>query len=205
MPLIKRRFYIQCKEDECLKLYELLKDRIPSINYVSMQITDKGLLLEACGYESDIKDLWVEIKKLIGPLKEITRKAPLRKYNINLITKMLHKTFPPRLLVEILKKMHYTVEYSSDEDSIFTNASLEEVLKLAERIADLNHKASELATNTSTRYYIIASCILGEMPLENAVELSADLNLLKQSKSGKYTLAVDWRAALGTFLKNVKK
>lgn len=205
MPLIKRRFCIPCKEDECLRLYELLKDRMPSINYVSMQITNKGLLLEAHGYESDIKDLWVEVKKLIGPLKEIARKAALRKYNISLITKMIHKTFPPRLLVEVLKRMHHAVEYSSDEDCISTNAPLEEVLKLAEKIADLNYEATEMAANTSTRYYIIASCILCGMPLENVVELSTNLNLLKRSEGGKYVLAVDWRTALDTLLKNVKK
>ncbi|MEM1719666.1 MAG: DUF2067 family protein [Desulfurococcaceae archaeon] len=205
MPLIKRRFYVPCKEDECLKLYELLKDRMPSINYISMQLTGRGLLLEAHGYESDIKDLWIEVKRLVGPLKEITRKAALRKYPISLVAKMIRKTFPPKLLMEILRRMNYTAEHLSDEDSIVTNAPLEVILRLAERIADLNPEATRLAANTSTRYYIIAGCILSEMSLEGVVGLSADLNILKRSEDGRHVLVVDWRTALDIFLKNIKK
>ncbi|MEM1761462.1 MAG: DUF2067 family protein, partial [Desulfurococcaceae archaeon] len=96
-------------------------------------------------------------------------------------------------------------EHLSDEDSIVTNAPLEEILRLAERIADLNPEATRLAANTSTRYYIIAGCILSEMSLEGVVGLSADLNILKRSEDGRHVLVVDWRTALDIFLKNIKK
>lgn len=205
MPLVKRRFYVSCREDECLKLYELLKDRIPSVNYVSMELTSRGLFVEVYGYESDIKDLWAEIKGLTGSLKEITRKSGLKRYEVSLLTKIIRKTFPPRILAEVLKRMSYRVEYSGSEDAIVTDAPGEEVTRLAEKIAELNTDAGKHAANTSTRYFIVAGCVLSGLTVEEVIRISAHLGLIEQLEGGKNMLTVDWRTALDEFLKNVKK
>lgn len=205
MPLVKRKLYVPCRDDECLKIYELLRDRMPSISYISMELSEKGLLIEAYGYESDIRDLWVEIKRIIGPLKEITRRSGLRKYNVSLITRAIRKTFPPRLLAEVLRRMHYTAEYSGEEDAIVTNAPYEEVLKVVEKLVALNEEVGKVAANTSTRYYLVASCTLAELPVEDVLKLSADMGLLTRTESGKWILTKDWRTALEELLKSIKK
>lgn len=205
MPLVKRRFYVSCKEDECLKLYELLKDRMPSVNYVSMELTGRGLFVEVYGYETDVKDLWAEIKGLTSSLKEITRKSGLRRYEVSLLTKIIRKTFPPRLLAEVLKRMSHRVEYSGDEDVIVTDAPSEDVTRLAEKIAELNAYVGKYAANTSTRYFMVAGCILSGLAVEEMIKISTRLGLIEQLGEGKSTLTVDWKKALDEFLKNVKK
>lgn len=205
VPLTKRRFYVPCREDECIKLYELLKDRIPMVSQVTVEITDKGLIVEAFGYETDIKDLWFEIKRTVGPLREITRRSGLRRYSVSLISRIINKTFPPRLLVEVLKKQLYNVEYSGEEDTIVTNADFNEIVRLADKLADLNNIASRLTSNTSTRYYIAAGSVLTGLDLEDLVRASLELGLLREVGEEKYALTLDWRVALDILLKNVKK
>lgn len=205
MPLIKRKFYVPCSEVECLKLYELLRDKMPSVSYVSMSITGSGLLIEAYGYESDVKDLWFEVKRIIGPLKEITRKTGMRRYSVPILVKMIHRTFPPRILVEVLKKMNYRAEYLESEDEVLTNAPLEVIVDVAEKIANLNNEVGRLAASTSTRYYIVAACALTNLPLEDVVRHSIEQGVLKPIADNRYTISVDWRTALDLFLKNIKR
>lgn len=205
MPLVKRKFYVPCSEIECLKLYELLKEKIPSVNYVSMNITEKGLLIEAYGYESDIKDLWFEVKNIVGPLKEVTRKKGIRKYKVSLLVKMIHKTFPPKLLVEVLNRMNYRAEYREIEDEVLTNAPLEVITNMAEKIANVNNEAGKLAMSTSTRYYVVAACVLTNLPIEDVVKYSIELGLMKNTQDNRYAIVTDWRTALDSFLKNVKR
>ena len=209
MPLIKRRFHIPCREDECLKLYELLKERLPPVSYVSIELTNKGLLVEAYGYESDVKQLWIEAKKLIGPLKEVWGKSGLKKYEVDLLARIARKTLPPRVLVEVLRKMLYVAEYDDNSNAITTNAPRDEVLKLAEKVAELNTIVGKYAANTSTRYFIIAGSVLSGLDPEEVVRISMSLGLLRQhendEESEKKELTVNWKEALENFLKNVKK
>ncbi|MEM3912975.1 MAG: DUF2067 domain-containing protein [Desulfurococcaceae archaeon] len=205
MPLVKRKFYVPCSEMECLKLYELLKEKIPSVNYVSMNITEKGLLIEAYGYESDIKDLWFEVKNIVGPLKEITRKKGIRKYKVPLLVKMIHKTFPPRLLVEVLNRMNYRAEYREIEDEVLTDAPLEVITNMAEKIANVNNEAGKLAMSTSTRYYVVAACVLTNLTVEDVVRYSVELGLVRNTQDNRYVIVTDWRTTLDSFLKNVKR
>jgi len=209
LPLIKRRFHIPCREDECLKLYELLKERLPPVSYVSIELTNKGLLVEAYGYESDVKQLWIEAKKLIGPLKEVWGKSGLKKYEVDLLARIARKTLPPRVLVEVLRKMLYVAEYDDNSNAITTNAPRDEVLKLAEKVAELNTIVGKYAANTSTRYFIIAGSVLSGLDPEEVVRISMSLGLLRQhendEESEKKELTVNWKEALENFLKNVKK
>jgi len=205
LPLVKRKLFVPCREDECFKLYELLKEKMPSVNYASFDVTEKGLLIEVYGYESDVKELWFEIKRLVGPLKEITRKSGVRKYSVDLITKMIKKTFPPRVLVEVLKRLNYYADLLEGENQLATNASFEEVVRLAEKTADLNNEASRVAGNTSTRNYIVALCIITGLSIDEIVKESLEQGLLSQNESGKYIVTRDWRSALDVFLKSTRR
>ncbi len=194
-----------CSETECLKLYELLKEKAPSVNYMSMEVMDKGLLIEVYGYETDVKDLWFELKKITAPLKEITRKTGMRKYSVSILAKMIHRSFPPRLLVEVLRRMNYRAEYVEEEDIIASNAPLEVVASTAERVADLNKEVGKSAASTSTRYFMVAACTLTNLPLNEVIKYSFEHGLLRALQENKYVLAMDWRTALDLFLKNVKR
>lgn len=205
MPLVKKKFFIACTEQECLKLYELLKDRMPTIAQVIMEITEKGLLVEAYGYETDIKDLWFTIKSLIGPLKEATRKVGVKKIKVDLVTKAIHKTFPPRVLVEVLRRKGFYVEYNAEDGSIVTSASFDEVVALADKIADLSVQASKLPATTSTRYFIVAVCTIIGLSVDEAVNMAVEVGLIERGDDGRYVVKRDWRESLDSFLKRVKQ
>lgn len=204
MPLIKRKIHVPCSGDECIKLYEILKDRIPLISYVELSITSKGLLIEAYGYESDIKDLWIEIKRILKPLREISRKSGLRRYSVDFLVQTTRKTFPPRVLVEVLKRTSHIVEYSSEENIIITNAQSEEITGLIEKIHESLREASDISGNTSTRYYLVASSVLTRLTISEIVNTSLKLGILEQNEKGKYILLEEWEKALDILTKNIK-
>lgn len=204
VPLVKRRFYVPCREDECLKLYELLKDNIPSIAYASFEVTPKGLVIEAYGYETDVKSLWFEVRRILSPLKEVMSKSKsLRRYDLDLIVKIIRKTFPPHVLVEVLRQKGRFVEFASGENAILSNASLEEVVEVATKLAELNLQASRVAKSTSARYYITALSALAGLSVDDVVRFSIENGLLVE-EDGSYVLKVNWREALGKALKTLK-
>lgn len=205
MPFTKRRFVIPCREEECLKIYDLLKDKIPLVNQVLIEFTKSGILIEAYGYETDIKNLWYEVKKTTRSLREIERGIGLRRYSISLISRIIHDTFPPRLLVEALKKMHYSAEYSDEGDVIVSNADLETVVKTASKISELNKITSRRASNTSTRYFLISASTVTDLEVEKVVKKAIELGLLEEVDEGKVILRLDWRQALDILIRNIKK
>jgi len=205
LPLVKRKLFIPCSGEECLKLYELLRDKMPPVNYVSLNLMDKGLLIEVYGYETDVKETWFLIKRLLAPLKEASKKSGLRRISVDLISKSIHGTFPLRALIEVLRRMNYLVEYSVEENTIVTNASFEVVVSIASRIASLNSEASKVASNTSTRYYLASASIIAGLSIDKVIEVSLTIGFLTQDQSGKYVLTRDWRTALDLFIKATKK
>ena len=195
--------FIPCREDECLKLYELAKDKLPATSYVEFQLTSKGLVIEAYGYETDVKALWFELKKLLPPLKEaLSTSKKVKKYEVGLVAKIIQKTFPPLVLVEVLKHKGYHARFLGESNSIESNASLEEVLEVASKVAELNIEAGKISRNTSTRYYIAALSALTGLPVEEVARLSVKHGLLRE-EGGVYVVTLDWREALNKALKTL--
>ncbi|MEM4557459.1 MAG: DUF2067 domain-containing protein [Desulfurococcaceae archaeon] len=205
VPLVKRRIHLPCREEECFKLYELLKDKIPSLSYLRFDITEKGLLIEAYGYETDIKSLWFELKRTLGVLREAMSKSKRsRKYSVELITRTIRKTFSPAILVEVLKRKGYQAEFISEENVVVSDALFEEVLNIAEKIADYNMQASRIAKNTSTRNYIVACSALTGLSIDDVVKVSVNMGILEE-ENGKYVLREHWSEALDKVLKTIKR
>lgn len=187
-----------------MKLYELLKDRIPPMEYVSFEVTNKGLTIEAYGYETDIKALWFEIRKLLSPLREVMSKSKQsRRYNIDLIVRMIRKTFPPIVLVEVLKRKGCFAELAIGENAVVSDASLDEITETAAKIADVNLQALKVAKNTSARYYITALSVLSGLSVDDVVKFSTENGFLSEEE-GSYVLKLDWREALSKALKTLK-
>ena len=128
MPLIKRSFYIPCRGDECFKLAEIIREKIPVVEQVDIEVGESGLYITMYGYKTDIKNAWSYIKRLVSSYKSaIIERGGVRRIKVEYIVEKTRHTFPPRLLVEILKHMGYTVELSENKEDIITNASLEVV------------------------------------------------------------------------------
>lgn len=201
MPLVKRRFFVPCTGETCLKLYELVKDHIPSLSYISIEITSKGLLIEAYGHETDVKDAWYEIRRILGPLREATRTGRYKKYTTSLLARMIHRTLPPRLLVEALKRKGFEAKYIEEEDAIYTTADLDIVRELADKVASLNIEAGRYAYNSSTRYFLVLVAIITGSSIVESIEKAVNRGLLEEREDSRFALKMDWRNAIEEFLK----
>lgn len=204
MPLVKRRFFISCKEEECIKLYEFVKDRLPALSYVELTVTSKGLLVEIYGYESDIKTAWMEIRKIIKSIREVSSTRGLKRYSVEFITQVTKKTFSPELLVEIIKRLGYRAVFLREENTLLSDMDFNNIVILVERIAEQNTMLAKISKNTSTRYYLVACAVLTGLPIEDIIKISRDLDLLFISEDGKVALKSEWKSSLNKFYKNFK-
>jgi len=204
VPLVKRRFFVPCKEEECFKLYEIVKDKLPALSYVELAITGKGLLVEVYGYESDVKTAWMEIRRIMKSIKEISSTHGLKKYSVEFITRVTKKTFSPELLVEVIKRLGYRAVFLREENTVLSDMNFNNIVTLVERIAEQNALLAKISKNTSTRYYLVACVVLTGLPIEDVIRISRDLDLLDVNEEGKTVLKSEWKSSLNKFYKNFK-
>lgn len=203
MPLVKRRFRVPCRGDECIKLYEYVKEKAPSIEYVEYEVSDNGLIINAYGYESEVKKLWSMVKNYVKVWKGIVEKPG--SYRVDALVKVTRKTFPPEVLVIVLEKQGYFAEYNSGDGVIYTNAGSERVIELINRISELNSIVKDMVKGTATRYFALASSILTGLQPAEVLEVASRLGLAEPSDEGRYALKYEWRRAIDLFIKNSRK
>lgn len=202
MPLVKRRFRVPCRGEECLKLYEYVKDRVPSLEHVEFKVSGSGLVVEAYGYETDVKRLWSELRSYVRALRHVSTRG-LNSFRVDYIVKLTGKTFPPDVLVEVLSRQGHRVE--AGEGVIYTSAGVDEVLGLVERISELNSVAKNIAKGTAARYFIVSASLLTGLPPQEIVERAVGLQLMEPDESGAYLLKHEWRRALDLLVRYLKQ
>jgi hypothetical protein len=206
VPLVKRRFFVPCREEECSKLYELVKDRLPPLSHAEFSFTSEGLFIEMYGYETDVKSAWLEIRRVLKSLKEaLSARRGLKKHSVELINQTIRKTFPPGLLVEIAKRLGREAVFARGENAILSDMSFEEITRLAELVAENNASLAKISKNTSTRYYLVACVVLTGLPVEEVVEISRSLGLVDVEEDGRVVVKLEWRSALDKFYRNSKQ
>ncbi len=202
MPLIKRRFYVPCRGEECLKITEYIREKAPSIESLEIVIEDNGLYITMYGYKSDIRNVWGYIKQLINNYRSSVSVfgKDLRKISLNYIVESIGHTVPPTLLIEILKHLNYTAYLSEYKEDIITNASLEKVLNIARNTVEVIEKIKYDVRGKTTKYYIAAlSVVLGIEP-EIIYEKGLEYDHLYMDEDNKYRLKKEWRKALKEFI-----
>ncbi|ACL11741.1 DUF2067 family protein [Desulfurococcus amylolyticus] len=202
MPLVKRRYRIPCRGEECLKLYELVKERVPSIEHVEFAVTSNGLIVDAYGYETDLKKLWIELKNYSRMAKGVSGPG-LQAFSIDVIVKLTRKTFPPEVLVKILEKQGYKARL--EDGTIYTNIEKNRILELVERISELNTAIRGRVKGTAARYFIITVTIITGLQLDDAINHAVEAGLLGVDESGLYVLKHEWRDAVDLFIKSFKQ
>ena len=201
MPLIKRSFYVPCKGEECYKLAELIREKAPVVEQIDIGITDSGLYITMYGYKTDIRNAWSYIKRLVSSYKSaVVEHGGKRRIRVDYVVERIGHTFPPKLLIEILKYKGYVAELSEFKNEIITNASLEVVEETASKIHELINEIRFNVRGTTTKYYVVAASILTGMKPEEVYRHGLELNHLV-IEDEKYRIRVEWRSALREFLK----
>lgn len=200
--MMKRVFTIPCRKDRCLELSNLILEKI-TVDEATVHVGENSIEIRVYGYKSDIKETWNKIKRLINEFKSSIRveKNALR-IKIDYLVKKSGKAFPPRVLVEVLKRTGYYAQYYKGDQAIVTNAPLE---KLFEHIESINRVYEEVKHNlrgkTTIYYVIILSLVLRKDP-GFIIEKGRELNHLQLDDEGKFRLRVNLQQALDEFIKS---
>lgn len=205
MPLIKKSFIIPCSGEECIELSNSLLENIGGAGTVTIETRRNHIVVSIYGYKSDIKEVWMIIKNLVGGRREFQKMAKgFIKIGLNHLTKMLRKTVPPKLLVEILRKSGYRADYDEDESIITTNAPLEELRRIAEALSDVYLGIGSICKGTSTRYYLAALTVLTGSEPERIIENAEKLDHVYRDEEGKVMIKTDWMRAIDEYIKTYK-
>ncbi len=202
MPVIKREFFIPCRGVDCFKLAELIQENV-SIGEMAIDIRDNGLYIAFYGYKSDIRRAWARVKKVLRDYRSSIRRTPLGyRVSIDYIVSSIKKTFPPILLVEIVKRMGYSVRYSSGY--IETDMDVEELKEIASKIADIVYQLRYEVRSTACKYFIVAASILTGREPSNVIDDAIGKELVYLDEDGKPRLRVEWRRAIDIYTKYVR-
>ncbi len=201
MARVKRTFYVSCSGEECIRLSEFLIENMKGFVDISIDAVDKGLYIEIYGYKTDVKNAWNRIKRLIALYmeKEPRARGSLYHYTLESLIREIHRTFPPRLLAEIIRRMGYRVRIG--EGYIETDMEPQGLKEIVSRIAGIMDDIKYDVRGKTTKYYVAAASILsGDDPF-TVIENSLEKGILgEDEETGKPMLRYEWRQALDMYL-----
>ncbi|RLG91496.1 MAG: DUF2067 domain-containing protein [Thermoprotei archaeon] len=202
MPLIKRFFYIPCRGEECFKLAELIKEKIPSVEYVDITIEENGLYITMYGYKTDIKYAWEYIRRLISSYKSsITAlKGGVKRIKIEYLVEKTRKTFPPIVLVEILERLGYKAGLNQDKTEIYTDAPTELIEEIVNKIWEVINAIKYDVRGTTSKYFAVVLSIVLKMEPEQVLSRAYSMGIMDKDEEGKYRIKKEWRKALNEFI-----
>jgi len=202
MPLAKRRFRVKCVDEPCEKLAEKISESISIAGEYNVTIQDGFVTVEFYGYESEIKKAWGKIKNMLAGSPKVEKGVFV--FDINTMFKDVGSTFPPRVLVEVLRRLGFTASLSGEGDKIKTNASKETVYSISSRIAEVAGTIPSEIRGLSTKYYILTLSVLTSFPVEEVIGRGIEAAHLKRDENGFITLNIEWLKGVDDFLKRVK-
>ncbi|WFO75908.1 DUF2067 family protein [Desulfurococcaceae archaeon MEX13E-LK6-19] len=202
MPIIKRVFFIPCRGDECLKLAELIKDNITTLE-AAIEVKEHGIEVTLYGYKTDIKRAWVKVKQIVSLHKELSSLSGKehKRIPVDYLVSLTRKTFPPILLVEILSRKGYKAKYSNGV--IETNADIEFLKNVIEKIAEVYEEIKYSVRGTTTKYFVAAASIILDLDPNYVIEEGLKKGLLRSDEEEKPRLTKEWRQALKEFMESI--
>ncbi len=202
MPLIKRFFYIPCRGEECFKLAELIKEKIPSVEYVDITIEEDGLYITMYGYKTDIKYAWEYIRRLVSSYKSsvTTLKGGIKRIKIEYLVEKTRRTFPPIVLVEILERLGYKAGLNQDKTEIYTDAPTELIEEIINKIWEVINAIKYDVRGTTSKYFVVVSSIVLKMDPEQVLSKAYSMGIMGKDEEGKYRIRKEWRKALNEFI-----
>ncbi len=206
MPLIKRFFYIPCRGEECFKLAELIREKIPSVEYLDITIEEDGLYITMYGYKTDIKYAWEYIRMLVSSYKSsiTTLRGGIKRIKIAYLVEKTRKTFPPIVLVEILERLGYKAGLNQEKTEIYTDAPTELIEEIVNKIWEVINAIKYGVRGTTSKYFVVVSSIVLKMDPEQVLSRAYSMGIMDKDEEGKYRIKKEWRKALNEFISEYK-
>jgi len=206
LPLIKRFFYIPCRGEECFKLAELIREKIPSVEYLDITIEEDGLYITMYGYKTDIKYAWEYIRRLVSSYKSsiTTLRGGIKRIKIAYLVEKTRKTFPPIVLVEILERLGYKAGLNQEKTEIYTDAPTELIEEIVNKIWEVINAIKYDVRGTTSKYFVVVSSIVLKMDPEQVLSRAYFMGIMDKDEEGKYRIKKEWRKALNEFISEYK-
>ncbi len=204
MPII-RKFVLNCIDKEtCMELVNTLLENLPATTYLSYRLRGDKLEITVYGLKHEVQNIWSLIKYYYSNVLKIMSQKykEYKEYPIDYIVSKTRRTFPPDILVEILKVKGF---HALHEDNIIkTNAPIEEVLELASKIAELLDKIKYDVRGKATKKVVVLTSLLLKMDPNDAINRLLNEGILRKDDEGKPILAIDKETAI-TRIKTIFK
>ena len=177
------------------KVYEKVSSAIRA-GYAEITIRGNKLFIEVTGTEHEIKDSWYRVRQAVAELWELYRLSRGEEASIEAIVKEAGRTFPPEVLVYVLKLQGYDAKLASDGSKISTNAPLDVVVRNARAIAEVMDEIRFMVKGTAAKRLIAALSVgLGEPP-EKVIEYGLKSRVLVEDDVEGVRLREEWRRAI---------
>ncbi len=200
MP-VTRKFVVNCPSEEfCRELLSMLLENLPSYN-MYYRVRNNKIEINITGLKSDINYVWSMIKMYKQLLMSTyTRdKEGLTNLPVKYIVMNIHKTFPPDILTTLLTIKGYKAKI--EDDTIRTNASKEEVFRLAEAIADRIQELKYRVIGKIAKKIIVITSILFDTTIDEAISYLREWNILEEVEEDKYKAKTNFNQAVSTILR----
>lgn len=203
--VVKRRLYvINIPPNVSIeRLYEKIVSAIGT-SYAEVRFQHGKMFIELVGTDSQIRESWGKIKKAVGELWILQRLQRGGVVSIEAIVKEAGRTFPPEVLVQVLKLQGYNAQLNKENNTIHTNAPAGEIIALARRIAEVIDEIRFLVKGTVAKRLIAVISVGFNMPAHEAIEYSIKAGVLVKSEEG-LKLREEWRKALEKVVALIKE
>ena len=197
MP-ISRKFVLNCIDEQtCIELVNTLLENLPTTMYVSYRIRGNKLEIVVQGLKHDVQGIWALIKHYHSDLLKIKaqKMKEFKEYPIRYIVSKIRRTFPPDIVVEILKAKGYKADL--EDDKITTNANLDMVSDIASKVAKILDEIRYDVVGKSTKKIVVYASILLDKNPKDIVRVLIDEGILVEDEEvGKPRLAVNLEQAI---------
>lgn len=186
MP-ISRKFVLNCQDQEtCIELINTLLENLPSTTFISYRIRGNKVEITVQGLKHEVQGIWALIRHYYSDIMKIKSQTTkqVKEYPIRYIVSKTHRTFPPDVLVEVLRTLGYIAEVQ--DDNVVTNADLDIIVSIASRIADIIDRIRYEVVGKSTKKIVAyAAIVLNREPKEVIEELKNAGILVVDEETGK--------------------
>ncbi|HIQ03198.1 MAG TPA: DUF2067 domain-containing protein [Desulfurococcales archaeon] len=175
-----------------------------SLHTILIKSRGQKVYITILGTHDELKTAQALIKELVKDtlVRSCKRKGP-KVYSEKDIIKLINRTVSLETLHIVLKELGYTSKYDTVENTVQTNADENTVKTLAEKIVYAVDNLRFRTTSTSVKRYISALYAITGMDIETIIDISINLNLLREEDNKLY-MSKEWRSAIKEFIKYIK-
>jgi len=195
---ISRKFVLNCIDEQtCIELVNTLLENLPVTTCISYRIRGNKLEIVVQGLKHDVQGIWALIRHYYSDLLKVKaqKMKEFKEYPIRYIVSKIRRTFPPDIVVEILKAKGYKADL--EDDRITTNASLDVVSDIAFKVAKILDEIRYDVVGKSTKKIVVYASILLDKDPKDVIGVLINEGILVEDKElGKPKLVVNLEQAI---------